>query len=93
MYKFDYKDWGILSYAKAVSISIERTEEGYIIQNDNPVAVKIPVFEGHKPSLLQIYENGKIIRQKEIFVNRNNPNQVDFRLEKAYKKVVVVLSK
>ncbi|MGQ1784621.1 MULTISPECIES: heparinase II/III domain-containing protein [unclassified Saccharicrinis] len=93
MYKFDYKDWGILSYAEAVCISIERTEEGYVIQNDNPVAVKIPSYEGHKPSQLLLYENGKIMAQKDIFVNRNNPNQVDFRLEKAYQKVVVVLDK
>ena len=91
MYKFDYKDWGILAYAEAVNISVERSEEGYVIQNDHPVAVKIPFYEGHEPVQLDFYENDKLIEQRPIFVNRNNEAQVDFRLEKAYEKVVVVL--
>ena len=91
VYKFDYKNWGILSYAKAVSLSIEKTVEGYVIQNDNPVVIKIPYIDGHHPYKLKIYDDGKLIEQRDVFVNRNNPNQVDFRLNKAYKKVVVVL--
>ncbi|MGQ1947734.1 heparinase II/III domain-containing protein [Geofilum sp. OHC36d9] len=93
MYKFDYKDWGILAYARAVNISIERTEQGYVIQNDQPVAVKIPFYEGHKPVQLKFYKNEELVEQRQIFVNRNNGAQVDFRLDKAYEKVLVVLKK
>ena len=93
VYKFDYKNWGILSYAKAVSLSIEKIDEGYVIQNDNPVVIRIPYIEGHHPFRLKLYDDGKLIEQRDIFVNRNNPNQVDFRLDKAYEKVVVVLEK
>ena len=93
MYKFDYKDWGILAYAQAVNISIERTEQGYVIQNDQPVAVKIPFYEGHKPVQLNFYSHNQLVDQRQIFVNRNNESQVDFRLDKAYEKVLVVLGK
>ena len=93
VYKFDYKNWGILSYAKAVSLSIEKIDEGYVIQNDNPVVIRIPYIDGHHPFKLKFYDAGKLIGQRDIFVNRNNPNQVDFRLDKAYEKVVVVLEK
>ncbi|MGQ1909180.1 hypothetical protein ACT3CE_05275 [Marinifilum sp. RC60d5] len=93
IYKLDYKEWGIKAYANAVSLSIERTDVGYLIQNDNPVVIKIPIFKGHQPEQLQIYEDGKLINQRSIFANRNNPNQIEFRLDKAYKKVVVLVKK
>ena len=72
---------------------IEKIDEGYVIQNDNPVVIRIPYIEGHHPFRLKLYDDGKLIEQRDIFVNRNNPNQVDFRLDKAYEKVVVVLEK
>jgi hypothetical protein len=90
MYKFVYYDWEILSVNKALTVSIERDNDKYIIQNDKPCVIKVPLIKGNESMLLELYENDKLVTQRKGFPSRSNPNQVEFRLSKAYDKAIVV---
>lgn len=92
MYKFDYNDWQILSIHEAVSVSIERDKDKYIIKNDKPVVIKVPLAKGQESMTLELYENGKLVTQRKGFPSRFNANQVEFRLTKAYEKSVVIMN-
>jgi len=89
MYKLEYKEWQILSTGKALSLSIERIEDGYLVENDQAVVIKMPYVKGDKIPQLIIYEDGKIVSQRIGIISRFNPHQVEFRLSKAHNDVVI----
>lgn len=89
-YKFEYDGWEIVSSSSAVTVSIERNDNGYTIQNDKPVLIRIPKSGTNLPGPLEIYENGKMIAKREGIISRHKPNLVEYRLAKAYEKAIVV---
>ncbi|WP_206667079.1 heparinase II/III domain-containing protein [Seonamhaeicola maritimus] len=89
--RLDYKEWTLIASAKPVTISIESVEDRYLIQNDNPVTINLPLKEGGKRAKLMLYEDGKLVATKEAVLNRNKPFQQLFKLEKAYSKVIIKL--
>jgi len=90
VYKFEYDGFDILSKQEAATISIERCEEGFRIENDQPFVLKVPIREDFLFDKLEIYENEKVVSQKIGFVSRSNPDQMEFFLSKAYEKVIIV---
>lgn len=84
-------DWSIISIDAPSTVSIERSDTGFIIQNDKPVVIGIP--KDLKPAYIEYYEDGELVDKRIGIIGRRNPTQVNFRLEKPYQKAVVVLNK
>lgn len=90
IYKFEYEGWEIVSTSSAVTVSIERNDKGYTIQNDKPVLIRIPISGNSVPGSLEIYENGKMIAKREGIISRHKPDLVEYRLARAYERAIVV---
>lgn len=90
MYKYIQNGWEIVTSGKPVSLSIERSENTFIIETDGAVLIKAPFFDGKKSAELRVYENDKLIDTRQGQINRSNPEQLEFRLSKAYSKVLIV---
>ena len=90
MYKYEQNGWGIITSGKPVTIAVERSENTFIIENDGPVVIRAPFLDGKKSADLKIYENDKLIATRKSQINRSNPEQLEFRLTKAYDKVLIV---
>lgn len=89
--RFSWNGWQVLTRGKPVTTSIEKCARGFEIQNDG--AVKIGIPKALKPTFMEIYENGKLIEERHGNINRNNPDRVDFLLEKGFERVVIVIDK
>jgi hypothetical protein len=89
MYKFENMGWEIIASNEAATVSIEKVEQGFALQCDQPVLIRIPISEGFHPSKLDILEEGKVVQQKEGIISRLNPGQVEFRLAKPCNNAVI----
>jgi len=89
--KVNYKDWTIIASTEPLTLSIEKNEEGYLIQNDKPVTINLPYKKGNERAKLKLYEKGKLIKTRDVVLNRSNPEQQYFKLNKAYNKVLIKL--
>ena len=90
IYQLKYNEWEILAVNTVATISIENTTEGLMVQNDNPVVLKIPITPDFKPVIIRLYdESGKYI-ERNGNVNRHNTNQIEFRLAKPYNKALII---
>lgn len=89
MYKYENEGWDIIASGDPFTISIERTKEGFSLQNDEPITINMPFVKGRKPAELRLYENGILVGSRKGTTNRNNEDQLVFKLEKAYKKAVI----
>ena len=87
--RYSNEGWEILSVREPVTLSIERTENGFEIQNNEAVLIGVP--KRLNPDYIEIYAEGKLIATRKGMKNRNDPNRIDFRLEKAFQKVVIVV--
>ncbi|UXX79822.1 heparinase II/III-family protein [Reichenbachiella carrageenanivorans] len=87
--QYSNKGWEILSVREALNLSIQRNESGFEIQNNNAVLIGVP--KRYNPESIQIYEDGKLIETRQGMKNRNDPDRIDFRLEKAFQKAIIVL--
>ena len=89
MYRFDYQDWQVISVGPAVNLSLERTPEGILVQNDQPVLIRIPVGEDEAEPGIQLFRDGQVVAERKGVRSRLNPKQVEFRLAVAYDKVMI----
>ncbi|CAH8281502.1 heparinase II/III-like protein [Mariniflexile fucanivorans] len=90
IYNYQQDGWGIVASGTPVTISIQRSENTFVIENDGPIVIRAPFLEGKKSAELQVYENGKLIASRKGQINRSNPEQLEFRLSKAYSKAIIV---
>ncbi|MCG9793096.1 heparinase II/III domain-containing protein [Flavobacterium algicola] len=90
MSKFIQDGWEIIAAGTPITMSVENEENQFVIQNDGPVVMKVPFYKGKKTAELRIYENDTLIETRQGIPSRSNPEQIDFRLSKAYDKVVIV---
>jgi len=90
MYKFENEGWDIAAYGEPCTLAIERMPDGYSLQNDRPITINIPFDKGKIPAELHVFENGKLVAKRKGTTNRNNDNQLVFKLEKAYQKALIV---
>lgn len=81
--------WELISRDEPVTASMERDELGYIIECDGPVSIRVP--EELNPAYLELYEDGKVIGTRSGIKTRTEANQVEFRLEKAFRKAKIIL--
>ncbi|MFB9054021.1 heparinase II/III family protein [Formosa undariae] len=91
MTKFEKDGWNIIASAKPFTMSVERTAEGYVLQNNEPLTINMPYVKGKTSAELRLYKDGEIVDKRMGTKNRNNDNQLVFKLEKAYDKVVIYL--
>ena len=89
MYEFKNGDWAIETSGEPVSLSYEYVEGEYVIQNDKPIAMRIPLLKGKKSAELRLYQDGKWVATRQGVFNKSNPEQLEFRLTKAYQKAVI----
>lgn len=92
MIKYENNGWDIISSGNAFTMSIEKTEYGYLIQNDEPVTINMPFEAGKEPAELRLYNDGVVITSKKGTLNRNNSNQLVFKLEKGYNRAEIIFS-
>ncbi|MCM4156961.1 heparinase II/III family protein [Gramella sp. AN32] len=90
MYKYENNGWDIVSSGEAFTLSIEKTKSGYLLHNDHPITINMPFSKGKEPAELRLYQDGKLVSQRKGTTNRNNAEQLVFKLEKAYDKAVIV---
>lgn len=93
MEKFEYYDWSIITSAEAATVSIERTNKGYEIENDKPVTIAIPMDKEGELAELQLYEDGKLVSSRKAVTSRANSNQMTIKLSKAYHKAILLINK
>ncbi|WP_299669120.1 heparinase II/III family protein [uncultured Polaribacter sp.] len=89
MYKYEQNGWEIIASGAPVNLSFETVENGYILQNNEPVLIRIPFFNDMKSAELRLYHGGKLIETRQTIMSRSNI-QIEFRLSKAYEKAEVV---
>jgi hypothetical protein len=89
-YQFKYHDWEILALGKSVTVSIEQSLNGWMIQNDQPVLLKIPLSGDFYPSKIRLFAEDDTFVEREGHISRFNPNQMEFRLTKSYNKAVIM---
>ncbi|MCK4853739.1 MAG: hypothetical protein KAT31_05750, partial [Bacteroidales bacterium] len=92
MYKFENVGWEIIAGSEAATVSIEKVAQGFVIQSDQPILIRIPVSEGFHPTKMDIMEEDRVIQQKDGMISRLNPDQIEFRLAKPCKKAVIYLN-
>ncbi|MDW7691194.1 heparinase II/III family protein [Flammeovirgaceae bacterium SG7u.111] len=90
VYQLKKDDWEILAVNTPATVSVEKKEDGFWVQNDEPVVVKVPIAPDFKPAVVRLYDDSGNYIERKGNVSRMNPNQVEFRFEKAYKKAVVI---
>jgi len=88
--RYSHSGWEISSRTENVTLSIERSEAGFTLQNDKPVSIRVP--KDLNPAYVEIYEEGKLIG-KRVGVVSERSNQVEFKFEKPFDKVIMVLGK
>ena len=93
IYQLKYRNWEIVALNKPATVSIEKKDEGLWIQNDKPVVVKIPVTDDFKPSIIRLYNDDDSFIERTGNMNRTNNKQIEFRLEKPYRKSVIISEK
>lgn len=86
---FKHGGWEIISQGKPCTVTIENTENGLLVQNDQPVLLRITRNPGFSPATMSIYKNDGLIETRKGEANRHDPNQVVFRLAEAYDKAVI----
>lgn len=90
MYQLKYKEWEILSINTASTVSIEKKEDGLWVQNDEPIVLKVPITTDFKPAKIRLFKEDGSYVERNGNVNRNNPNQIEFRLASPCKKAIVL---
>ena len=85
------KGWEINSVREPVTLSIEKSNRGFEIQNDKAALIGIP--KKFSPDFIELYVDGKLIETRNGVKNWNNPDRIDFRLEKGFERAVIVLKK
>ncbi|MRT93776.1 hypothetical protein EMN46_12575 [Ancylomarina sp. 16SWW S1-10-2] len=90
VYQFKYKEWEILSVNTASTVSIEKKEDGFWVENDAPIVLKVPITSNFKPAKIRLFNMDGSYVERNGNINRKNSNQIEFRLEKSYQKTVVL---
>ncbi|WP_299780787.1 heparinase II/III family protein [uncultured Formosa sp.] len=90
IYKYKQFGWEIIASGNAVTVSIERLGDTFTIESDGPVLIRSPFVNGKKEAELRLFKNNKLVNKRSGQVGRSNPEQLEFRLEKAYSKVQIV---
>lgn len=90
MYKYAQNGWEINASGIPVSVSAERIGNTFVIESNGPAILQVPFLDGKKIAEINVYENDKLVETRQGQINRDNPNQLVFRLSKACKKAVIV---
>ncbi|WP_218017729.1 heparinase II/III domain-containing protein [Formosa haliotis] len=90
VYKFKQLGWEIIAAAEPVTVSVDRVGDSYKITSDGATLLRVPFLEGNKEAVLNVYENDVLISSRKGQIGRFNPNQLEFRIEKAYAKLEIV---
>lgn len=93
MIKYESDGWDIVSSGEPFTISIEKTNQGYVLENDAPITINMPFKNGKEPAVLKLYEAGKLVATRKGTTNRNNSDQLVFKLEQAYDKAEIIYIK
>ncbi|MEO9513473.1 MAG: heparinase II/III family protein [Flavobacteriaceae bacterium] len=90
MEKFEYQNWSVITSAEAATVSIERTKDGYLIENSVPVTIGIPVRKEKKLAELQLFKNGKLVATRKATLKRGNPEQMTIKLSEPYQNAILL---
>lgn len=82
-------DWEIIASGSPVTISVEKQGNSFVIQNDKPVVLRVPVTQKMNISTMEIFDGETVTLSKPGIVSRHNKQQIEFRLERAFDKVIL----
>lgn len=89
MNRFDNDGWTIITSTEPVTLSIEKVDGGYLIQNDKPVTIYLPYVAGEEHVEIKLYQNDEIVSTRKAVKYRSNSKQQTIKLSKAYNKVLI----
>lgn len=89
MNRIDFEGWTLITSTEPVTLSIEKVDEGYLIQNDKPVTIYLPYEAGEGHVEIKLYENDELVSTRKAVKYRSNPKQQTVKLSKAYNKVLI----
>ncbi|MDN3666736.1 heparinase II/III family protein [Algibacter miyuki] len=90
MYKYAQNGWEVVTSGEPVTVSVERSGDTFVIESSGAAVIRAPFLNGKKSAELRIYEDGKLVSSRQGQINRSNPEQLEFRISKAYSKVLIV---
>ncbi|MDO7171583.1 heparinase II/III family protein [Mariniflexile sp. AS56] len=90
MYKYIQNGWEVFTSGVPVTLSVERLDNTFVIESDGAVVIRAPFLDGKTSAELRVYENSELVATRQGQINRSNPEQLEFRLSKAYSKVLIV---
>ncbi|MFY0652435.1 MAG: heparinase II/III family protein [Cyclobacteriaceae bacterium] len=86
---FRYKGWDIISEGAATSVTIERDGNAMVIENDQPIMLRVKRSDNYSPKMMTLYEQGKEVGKRAGKVSRFDKDLIEFRIAKLYDKVVI----
>lgn len=92
IYQLRTSGWEIIASKNPLTLSIEKQDNGFMIQNDGPLLLRIPASEKLRSATMQIFEDGELVSEKKGIVSRHNTNQIEFRLERSFEKALIILN-
>jgi hypothetical protein len=72
-----------------VTVTIERKDDSFWVQNDQPRLLRIPKAPYFIPGKMTIFTDGEITAQRYGKSSRFNSEQFEYRLDKANDRVVI----
>lgn len=90
MIRYKNDGWDIMSSGEPFTLSLESIEGGYVLKTDKPITINMPFPEESKPAELRVYKEGKLVSSRKGTKNRNNPEKLVFKIERACDKVEIL---
>jgi hypothetical protein len=81
--------WELISEGAPATVTIERKDNSFWIQNDQPLLLRIPKGPDFIPGKMTIFTDGEITAQRYGKSSRFNSEQFEYRLDKANDRVVI----
>ncbi|MDF9799338.1 hypothetical protein OKW21_004601 [Catalinimonas alkaloidigena] len=87
---FKWNGLEIIATGQPATVSIERIGSELLIQNDQPIVLRLMKSREFEPKSLVVYDNEQASETKQGVVSRDHPEQLEFRLAQPYEKVKIV---
>ena len=89
MTKYEDEGWDIISSGEAFSVSIEKMNGGFDVYTDKPITINMPYAKEKNPAEIRLFDKDKLVATRTGTRNRNNPDKMVFKIEKAYDKIEI----
>ncbi|WP_044199266.1 heparinase II/III domain-containing protein [Dyadobacter tibetensis] len=82
-YQIDYQGWSMHALGSSFTGSLEKSPQGYRLEVDQPILLRIPDPGGEHYPLLFTYRNGEILEKIGATPSRQKPGHLEYRISQA----------